>query len=88
MVHVEVVMIDLEIVRQLAVDYWTRNIPLGRLCPPEAKFVTGDQETDALLHYFEIESGLTLQLSKDHTYIAGFDVVDEKKLMWFTLEWS
>ena len=57
-------------------------------CPPEAKFVTGNQKTDAQLHSFEIDSGVTLTLTADFKDIAKYEIVDEQKFIMFILKWA
>ena len=46
-------------------------------CPPEAKFLTGDPITDATWHYFQVDSGLDISLSKDFKEFTELKVVDE-----------
>lgn len=59
-------------------------------CPPEARVATGNYAIDKQLHYFEQESGMLLDISKDGgpNIIKGYEIVDEKKFAWFMLRWS
>lgn len=59
-------------------------------CPPEARFVTGDQLFDTQLYHFEKESGLSLKLSNAGVIyrILDYRIVDEKKFAWFLMRWS
>ena len=57
-------------------------------CPPQAKFVTGNPQTDAQLHSFETDSGVELTLTKNFTDIEEWKIVDERKFVWFLLRWA
>ena len=57
-------------------------------CPPEAKVVTGSYKSDGQMHYFQVASGLELELTKDFKDIVTCKIVDEEKLMLFVLRWS
>ena len=57
-------------------------------CPPEAKVVTGSYKSDGQMHYFQVASGLELELTKDLKDIVTCKIVDEEKFMLFVLKWS
>lgn len=79
---------DLTDVRQLM---WNWGCEVGHKikdCPPEAKFITGNQKTDAQLHYFKVESGIQIKLTTDFKNITGYDIIDKEKFTWFVLKWA
>lgn len=86
MVYVEMVMMDIVLIRKLAMN-WGVTQP-EKVCPPEAKIVTGKPRIDTMIYYFEKESGVEIKLSEDFNDIVGYVVVDPEKLIWFTLQWS
>ena len=57
-------------------------------CPPEAKVLTGSYKSDGQMHYFQVASGLELELTKDFKDIVKCKIVDEQKYMMFVLRWS
>ena len=57
-------------------------------CPPEAKVLTGSYKSDGQMHYFQVASGLELELTEDFKDIVTCKIVDEKKFMLFVLRWS
>lgn len=79
-------MTDLQLIRKLAINWGVAQT--DKECPGEARFVTGKPKIDALIHYFEQESGLEITLSDDNNSIDRYVVVDHEKLVWFTLKWS
>lgn len=79
-------MTDLELIRKLAMNWGVAQTE--KYCPPEAKVVTGKQKIDAMIYYFEQESGIEIKLSEDFNVIDGYVVIDSEKLTWFTLRWS
>jgi hypothetical protein len=82
---------ELETVRQMAINWGYAQPVTGRsylTCPPEARFITGKPDIDALIYYFESESGLQLKLSPDFNTIIGYDIINHEKFVWFVLRWS
>lgn len=79
---------DIEFLRQLAGKWGDANRSRIKHCPPEAKFISGEPQRDAMLHYFEQESGIELKLAEKFTKIVGYDVIDEQKCFWFMMRWS
>lgn len=58
-----------------------------KYCSPETKFVTGDQNIDAKLHKFEIDSGVEITLAKDWRSVENYKVIDEEKFLMFALRY-
>jgi hypothetical protein len=79
---------NVENLRSMAWRWGVEVAPTITSCPPEARFITGDQSTDGKLHYFEQDSGLQLTLSADSTMITDYQVVDKEKFVMFILRWS
>lgn len=80
---------DLIHVKNMIYKQWdteTNSTPI--VCPPEAKVITGNPNSDAHLHYLETECGITLHLSEDFRSMVGYDVIDNNKFMLFVLKWS
>jgi hypothetical protein len=84
------VMMDIEELKKLVGKQYLAEIQ-GKpiVLPPEAKCITTIPVIDYSLHYLETVAGIELTLSSgDHSYITGYNVLDEQKFMWFTLRWS
>ena len=77
---------DLALIKKLAVNWGVAQSK--RECPPGARIVTGKPNVDAMIYYFEQESGLEITLTADNNHIDRYVVVDHEKLVWFTLKWS
>lgn len=77
---------DLTLIRKLAMNWGVAQSE--KECPPGAKIITGKPKIDAMIYYFEQESGLEITLSEDNNSIDRYIVVDHEKLVWFTLKWS
>jgi glutamyl-tRNA reductase len=91
MVHVEVELMevkDIERVREMSRNWASETNPTIRPCPSEARYLTGYQDKDAMIHYFSLASGLDPIFSLDTQSIVGYNIVDEKKFAWFMLRWG
>lgn len=78
---------DLELVKHLMFK-WGVKEGIKTTCAPEARFVTGNQKSDGMLHHFQVASGLEVELTENFTDIQECKVVDEKKFMMFLLRWQ
>jgi hypothetical protein len=78
---------DLATVKNVMVNWHSKEGYKIKYCPPEAKFISGDPETDAQLHQFQVDSGCEITLSKNWTGIEKCQVLDEEKFMMFVLRW-
>jgi hypothetical protein len=58
----------------------------GISIPPQARVVTGNPHVDALIYYFEQESGVELVVARDD--ITDYRVVDQRRWVEFILRWS
>jgi hypothetical protein len=75
-------------IKDMAWKWNLENCNLIKDCPPEVKFITGNQQTDAAWHYFQIDSGLDITLSEDLKNFEELKVVNEEKFAMFSLRWS
>lgn len=76
---------NIETVKQLATNWGKENSRI-RFCPPEAKYVTGNQQIDSMLYYFQNESGLEVSLT-EKKQVASYEIIDSAKLTLFILRW-
>ena len=79
---------DLATVKNIMVN-WHRNVGHKiKYCPPEAKFISNDPETDAQLYHFQVDSGLEITLNENNTAVKEWRIVDNEKFMMFVLRYS
>lgn len=79
---------DGQLLRKIMWNWGAVNGSIRTYCPPEAKIVTGRSKDDALLHYFQLESGTEITLTQDFKNVEQCVIVDPEKFMMFALKWS
>jgi hypothetical protein len=90
-VLVEVVMIDLETLRDIVLNNWHSEDHIIREFPlsGETKFAARWPVMDRHTHYLKTVYGVEIFLSEDeHRRFVGYNIIDSEKFMWFVLRWS
>lgn len=82
-------MISVSNVKNMVIKCWGAEFRRKSVVlPPNAKFITGVVRNDAFLHYLETECGIELELAKHFTDMSGYNVLDKRKFLMFTIKWS
>ena len=71
--------------------FWIENYGSYLPIPGEARVVTGNANTDAMLHAMLAEHGVEMILAQTPNrrwQFRNYQVVDEQKFMMFVLRWS
>ena len=75
------------VIRRFLNEEWYPNLepvlPKG-----DIPYATGDWRTDLILHYLNTECGMNVTVTIPSSLIQSYEVIDEKKFMWFLLRWQ